>query len=100
MIKPFVPLGYDPEGRTLSINPAEAETVRTVFRLYLQLGNVRMVKAEVDRLALRAKVRKKSHGRTGGGCRFSRGYIYKLLNNPIYVGRIRHGDQTFGGSDL
>ena len=58
---------------------------------------VRMVKDEVDRLCLRTKVRKKANGRTEGGCRLSRGYIYKLLGNPIYVGRIRHGDQTYDG---
>ena len=30
-----VPLGYDANGRTLVINPAEAETVRRVFALYV-----------------------------------------------------------------
>ncbi|MEM7444779.1 MAG: recombinase family protein [Pseudomonadota bacterium] len=93
----FVPLGYDPNGRTLTINQVEAETVRTIFKLYLQLGNVRLVKKEADRLGLRTKVRKKVNGRPQGGCRLSRGYIYKLLGNPIYAGRIRHGDQIFEG---
>ncbi|WP_292083534.1 MULTISPECIES: hypothetical protein [unclassified Brevundimonas] len=31
-----VPLGYDPDGRTLTINPAEAETVRGIYRRYLE----------------------------------------------------------------
>ncbi len=30
------PLGYDAEGRTLVINPGEAETVRAIFRRYLE----------------------------------------------------------------
>src|SRR5438445_3476972 len=34
-----VPLGYDPNGRSLKIQEAEAETVRTLFRLYLELGS-------------------------------------------------------------
>ena len=38
-----VPLGYEPDGRTLVIVEAEAETVRTLFRLYLELGTVRRV---------------------------------------------------------
>ena len=25
-----------------------------------------------------------------GGCRFSRGALYELLANPIYIGEIRH----------
>src|SRR3954449_5828475 len=38
------PLGYDANGRTLSVNPAEAETVRHIFALYQDLGSVRRVK--------------------------------------------------------
>src|SRR5438552_2377953 len=45
-----VPLGYDASERTLVINPAEAETVRRVFALYRELGCVRRVKEEADRL--------------------------------------------------
>jgi DNA invertase Pin-like site-specific DNA recombinase len=50
-----VPLGYDTSERTLVINPAEAETVRRVFALYRELGCVRRVKEEADRLGLRTK---------------------------------------------
>src|SRR5271156_5327266 len=50
-----VPLGYDTSERTLVINPTEAETVRDIFALYLELGCVRRVKDEADRLGLRTK---------------------------------------------
>jgi hypothetical protein len=50
-----VPLGYDASERTLVINPAEAETVRRIFALYRELGCVRRVKEEADRLGLHAK---------------------------------------------
>lgn len=53
----FVPLDYEPDGRTLSVNEAEAETVRTVFRLYLAHGYVRCVKEAADRMGLTTKVR-------------------------------------------
>ena len=45
-----VPLGYDANERTLVINPAEAETVRCIFALYRELGCVRRVKEETDRV--------------------------------------------------
>src|SRR6185312_9919297 len=32
-----VPLGYDLKDRQLIVNPAEAETVRTIFETYLEL---------------------------------------------------------------
>jgi site-specific DNA recombinase len=52
-----VPLGYDASERTLVINPAEAETVRRIFAPYRELGCVRRVKEEADRLGFRAKCR-------------------------------------------
>src|SRR6202051_4964209 len=36
----FVPIGYRAKDRTLTIHSEEAETVRTLFRLYLQYGSV------------------------------------------------------------
>ena len=47
----MTPLGYEAKDRRLIINEAEAETVRTLFRLYLEIGCVRNVKEEADRLA-------------------------------------------------
>jgi DNA invertase Pin-like site-specific DNA recombinase len=85
-----VPLGYDVIDRKLIINEAEAETVRTLFRLYLQHANVRLVKEEADKMDLRTKSRKPNNGRRRGGEPFTPGHIYKLLSNPIYVGEIVH----------
>jgi len=93
----FVPLGYEPNGRTLTIAEPEAETVRTIFRLYHEHGNVRQVKAAANRLGLTTKVRKGAGGRMRGGRLLSRGYIYKLLSNPLYVGRIAHKGETYAG---
>ena len=93
----FVPLGYDAKERSLVINQPEAETIRTIFRLYLEHGNVRRVKAEADRLNLRTKLRTTQKGRMCGGRPLSRGYIYQLLGNPIYIGRIAHKDKVYEG---
>jgi DNA invertase Pin-like site-specific DNA recombinase len=85
-----VPLGYDVIDRRLIINEAEAKTVRTLFRLYLQHAKVRLVKEEADKMDLRTKSRKPNNGRRRGGEPFTPGHIYKLLSNPIYVGEIVH----------
>ena len=79
------------------INQPEAEIVRTVFGLYLESGNVRRVKAEADRLKLKSKLRPAEDGRMRGGRPLSRGYIYKLLGNPIYFGRIAHKGAVYAG---
>src|SRR5438094_795261 len=92
-----VPLGYDASERTLIVNPAEAETVRRIFALYRELGCVRRVKEEADRLALRTKRSTTAGGIERGGRPFSRGHIYNLLSNPIYIGEIAHKGQLYPG---
>jgi site-specific DNA recombinase len=91
------PLGYDASERTLVINLAEAKTVRHLFALYLQLGCVRRVKDEADRLGLKTKRSTTTNGVERGGKPFSRGHIYRLLSNPIYTGRIAHRGQLYFG---
>jgi hypothetical protein len=92
-----VPLGYDASERTLVINPAEAETVRRIFALYRELGCVRRVKEEADRLGLHTKRTTSADGAERGGKPFTRGHIYTLLSNPIYTGQIAHKDQLYPG---
>jgi len=50
----------------------------TNFRLYL--------KRRVDR-----------HGRTSGGTAYSRGALYNILRNPIYIGKVRHKGELYDG---
>ena len=95
-----VPLGYDAAARKLVINEAEADTVRSLFRLYLELGTVRRLKDEADRLDIVTKRRRQQNGRETGGRPFTRGNLYLLLSNPIYIGRIRHKGETYPGQHL
>src|SRR5467141_499038 len=92
-----VPLGYDASARTLIVNPAEAETVRRIFALYIELGSVRRVKEEADRLWLSTKRSTTANGIERGGRSFSRGHIYDLLSNPIYIGEIAHKGRLYPG---
>ncbi len=94
-----VPLGYDASERTLVINPTEAETVRRIFALYLELGCVRRVKDEADRLGLHTKrtTRTRADGAERGGKPFTRGHIYAVLSNPIYIGQIAHKGELYPG---
>src|SRR5947207_6548773 len=92
-----VPLGYDANERTLVVNPAEAETMRCIFALYRELGCVRRVKEEADRLGLSTKRSTTAGGIERGGKPFSRGHLYNLLSNPIYIGEIAHKGQLYPG---
>src|SRR6516162_1450467 len=85
-----VPLGYDLREQRLVINPAEAEVVRQIFRRYLDLGCVRLLKEELDRRGVVSKSRSSANGLSQKGYPFSRGALYVVLSNPVYIGEVRH----------
>jgi site-specific DNA recombinase len=85
-----VPLGYELRDRRLVINPAEAEVVRQIYRRYLELGCVRLLKQDLDRRGIVSKLRASSNGTPPRGYSFSRGALYVLLSNPLYIGEVRH----------
>jgi DNA invertase Pin-like site-specific DNA recombinase len=91
-----VPLGYDVQDRKLLPNPTEAATVVHIFRSYLNQPSVRALKEALDTQGVRTKVQQ---GKTGprGGVSFSRGALYWLLSNPIYIGKLRHKDKLHEG---
>ena len=91
------PLGYDVSERRLVVNPAEAETVRHIYERYLELGCVRQLSKELEHRGMKSKVRVSRNGIKSGGCRFSRGALYELLANPIYIGEIRHKQERHPG---
>jgi hypothetical protein len=92
-----VPLGYDVRERRLVINEAEAQLVRQIYHRYLGLGSVRLLKLELDQCGVVSKLRLSRKGSKSGGRSFSRGALYELLSNPIYVGEIRHKRQNHPG---
>ena len=92
-----VPLGYDAKEKKLVINNSEAETVRTIFRLYLELGSFSKLVAELDRRKIVTKRRKTNIAKYQGGIGFTYGPLAYFLKNRIYIGEIHHGGKWFKG---
>jgi site-specific DNA recombinase len=92
-----VPLGYDVVDRRLVINPPEAETVRNIYKCYFEVGSIRLLKQDLERRGIVSKRRLSRAGHQSGGRAFSRGALYELLANPIYVGEIRHRRERHPG---
>ena len=96
-----VPLGYDlhpdPGVRSLKVNPNEAETVRRLFELYEELKCVSKLIGQAAIEDLRSKPRTMKDGSISGGRRLSRGQLYYLLRNPLYIGKVRHKGKTYDG---
>lgn len=91
------PLGYRPDGRSLDIVGDHAEIIRSIFRAYLDLGNVRLLQDRLELDGIVKPTRTTKAGRPYGGSPFTRGELYAILGNPIYIGRIRHGKSTYPG---
>jgi site-specific DNA recombinase len=91
------PIGYDVCDRRLVINQADAETVRQIYQRYLKTGSVPKLKKALDRDGVVSKIRVSRKGNRAGGQSFSRGALYELLSNPIYIGEIRHKQERHPG---
>ena len=90
-------LGYDVSDRRLVTNPVEAETVRHIYQRYLELRSVRLLRDDLDQRGIVSKIRVSRSGNRTGGKTFSRGALYELLSNPIYIGEIRHKQERHPG---
>ena len=91
------PLGYVPNERTLAIDEPIATQVREMYRLYLELGGVQPLVVELARRGWVTPQRMTSRSEAAGGRAFSRGHIYRILANPVYIGQIVHKGAVFAG---
>jgi site-specific DNA recombinase len=93
----FSPLGYDLRDRKLRVNRTEADQVREIYHLYLKLGCVSKLKTYLEKKGIRSKERVSQSGRRSGGVVYSRGALYNLLRNRLYLGEIEHRGQVYAG---
>jgi len=82
-----VPLGYDVKDRKLIINEPEAGTVRHIFTRFVDLGSATVLTRE-----LRAGGVRNKQGRP-----IDKGFLYRLLNNRVYVGDAIHKGTAYPG---
>jgi site-specific DNA recombinase len=92
-----VPLGYASINKKLVVVPQEAETVRSIFNRYLELGSVGALVQELDRSGIRTKRRAGAKGDMGGGFRFGVGALAYLLKNRLYIGEIAYRGKSHHG---
>ena len=92
-------LGYDvaPEGGRLLVNTEEAERVRAIFALYLELRGLVPAVQELDRWGWHNKRYVTREGRLRGGGPFTKTTLHKLLTNPLYIGQVRSNGSLHPG---
>lgn len=84
------PFGFDIENRRLTTNEEDAPIAKQIFELYLELGSVRALEAELKNRGIKSRERISEKGRRYGGQYFGRGALYGLLSNSAYIGKISH----------
>ena len=82
-----VPLGYDVKDHKLVANRAEAQTVRLVFERFVEIGSATVLVRELRAGGITTKQ----------GKPVTKNYIYRLLNNRVYIGEAVHKGDSYPG---
>jgi DNA invertase Pin-like site-specific DNA recombinase len=90
-----VPLGYEVQDRKLIVVPEEAERVRHIMRRYLELRSVKTLMEDLNGSGIPTKLRVRPDGTTRGGGWWSRGALYGVLQNRLYLGEMPHRDKSY-----
>ncbi len=90
-----VPLGYRVENRLLLVDEAEAETVRLIFRRYLELGSLPALQRDLMERGIKSRPRHLATGRTIGGVAFNNGALAHILKNRIVLGELNHRGASY-----
>jgi len=96
----MAPIGYDTKDRKISVNEAEADRVRTIFRSYLKLGSLNLLMTDLRKRGIVTKVRKLKTGKKVGGIPFTRGPLAHLLRNRFYIGEVAFKGEILAGEQL
>lgn len=82
------PIGYDVKDRKLVVNEPEAETVRCIYRRYLELKSLNRLQADLEQTGIRSKAHIGTDGRQFGGCVIGRGALSYILTGQVYRGLV------------
>lgn len=81
------PIGYKKEDKKLVIHKEEVQKVRMIFDKYLDLKSVPKLMHYLKENEIKTRTDKN----------FSKGQLYHLLANKVYIGKITHKDKVYDG---
>src|ERR1700678_4419506 len=96
----MAPLGYDTKDRRITVNEAEADGVRSIFRRYAELGSLNLLMADLRKRGIVTKVRTLKSGEQIGGIPFTRGPLAHLLRNRFYIGEVALKGEVLKGEQV
>ena len=92
-------LGYDIdyENKCLIINESEVPIVNEIFKTYLLLGSLSETAITFNNKGYRMKSWMTKSGVSRGGEKFQKNNISRILNDHIYIGKVRYKNQIYDG---
>ena len=95
----LLPLGYrgDPENMKMVIDHDEAKTVRLIFDEYLRTGSPKKVQRLLKTKGIKGREWVSKKGIRHGGTPLTCAVIRKILQNPIYIGKLRYRGEVYDG---
>jgi site-specific DNA recombinase len=86
----WAPLGYEVKDRKLVANEVDARLVRSIFQRFLKVGSATTLARQLIAESVRNKY----------GKLIDKGMLYKLLNNPVYIGVALHKGVSYPGEHV
>jgi len=86
----WAPLGYEVRNRKLIVNDDDAGLVRSIFKRFLKTGSATTLARQLIKEGIRNKY----------GKLIDKGMLYKLLNNPVYIGDAVHKGVSYPGEHV
>src|ERR1700686_3129276 len=83
----WAPLGYEVRDRKLVVNEQDAKLVRSIFQRFPKTGSATILARQLIQEDARNKY----------GKLIDKGILYKLLNNPVYIGEAVHKGVSYRG---
>lgn len=92
-------IGYDInyEKKCLEVNTEESVQVQEMFTEYLKTRSLSETAKAMNAKGCRMKAWITQQGTPKGGQKFNKANLWYLLRNPLYIGKIRHKEETYDG---
>ena len=92
-------LGYDVdrERKRLVVNPEEADLVRLIFARFVEDRSTTQLAAELNAASYTTKSWVTKKGIARAGVPWNKAYLYRVLNNPLYLGEVTHKGERYPG---
>lgn len=83
--------------KKLVIHEAESKIVQYIFKRFVKIGSGTELVKDLNEKGYKTKKRQLKNGGHQGDKPFTKGSLYKILNNVTYLGKVEHKGEVYDG---